>query len=628
VVIEDRHVSGMLHATTNREQLAESSPDSLNACGEGSAGAGLRVDVQLPSVKQEPDTLDASAENGKFWRTGMMRDGSDEQQEAPPNGTRSSGALAPGDRVGEYEVVRLVTSSGTGHTYLARIAPGEHETQEERQPGPLEPVFHLVERPVGGHEGLRRLVGLRLHHPRLLAPRSIISEGDRDYLVVDAVADSNGAGAEASSATQPLLSPTEALAAGVGLADALTYLHSSGVAHLRVSPASVAIGGGRIQLGGVEQAQLVHPLDLQSSPLFARDANFLARTLGVLAGVSEEAPRGADPTTAALAEIVARGAAGGFNRPEEVGAACSAALPQTELALPEAQPLPDSGRLGFTVGCATSVGQVRSENQDAAALAIFDVLDEAQPGSGSGATPAGVFLVADGMGGEARGELASRIAARMVMTEVTQELMLPVLRAPVEAAQAGMEQGQVALPSVADALERAANSANERIRKLASLLGQTTGTTLTAVAVLGVRAALVHVGDSRGYLLRAGQLTQMTEDHTLLARLQALDHPLLHDPAFVVPRNYLYRSLGQDDEAELQVAEFTVAPGDRLLLCSDGLWDEVSPDQLLSVLAEATNPEECARALVAAADAGGGHDNSTAVVVFVDGPTEPQAAEG
>lgn len=524
--------------------------------------------------------------------------------------------LGAGDCVATYVIVRLLAADEAGCTYLARSAPGAAEPGEASAAGRLAPLVMLLQRPTGAHDDLRPVLALGLHHPRLLAPRAIVSAGADDFLVIDGLVGDDAVVSAAGSS--PALDAAGALAAGVGLADALSYLHRNGVAHLRVSPMTVTLLGGRAQLAGLEHAQLTHPLDPQAARLFSRDANFLARTLGVLAGVREDAsaaPR-ADAFTTALAAIVARGAANGFATAEEVGAACSAALPGHDVDLPAAPLLPASGRLSLSVGTATTVGQVRTENQDVAASAVFEVCDDLS--SGEGATlPAGVFLVADGMGGEARGELASRIAARTVLTETVQHLLLPVLRTPIDAAVAGLAGADTALPSLTETLLHAGQAANARVRELVSTLGRATGTTLTALAAIGTRAALVHVGDSRAYLLRAGKLMQLTQDHTLLARLQAIDHPLLHDPAFSVPRNYLYRSLGHEDGADLDASDLTLAPGDRLLFCSDGLWDEVDGAKLLHLFAAAPTPQECAESLVAAANAAGGHDNSTALVIFV-----------
>ena len=516
--------------------------------------------------------------------------------------------LAPGEQVGAYSVVRMLGTAGMNRNYLAHAAAAE--------PGGVEVLVQLVERPKGAHDAIKPLLALDLQHPHLLVPRELISMSDRDMLIVESAMD----GETPTSATEarPPLDAAGALAAGVALAEALTYLHRKGVAHLRVSPSAVTVREGQAYLGGLEDAQIVHPFDQAAPPLFARDANFLARTLGVLAGVVEEAPRRSEPTVTALGAIVARGAANEYRTTEEVGSACTAALPRTEVILPSPAPAAE-GRLSFVAASATSVGRVRSENQDAAALAIFDVTDDVSTGR-PGPLPASLLLVADGMGGEERGELASRIAARVVVNEFIHGLLRPATQTAVDAALVGQSSADAVIPTVAEVLAHAAHSANDLVRRLALNLGKATGTTLTAVGIAGGRAALAHVGDSRAYLLRGGELTQLSEDHTLLARLQSMNHPLLQDPAFAVPRNYLYRSLGQDEESEPDIVEFSVSPGDRILLCSDGLWDEVDPETLHSLLSSGENPHQCAQALVAAADASGGHDNSTAVVAFVEMP--------
>ncbi|HEV2237977.1 MAG TPA: PP2C family serine/threonine-protein phosphatase, partial [Ktedonobacterales bacterium] len=279
-----------------------------------------------------------------------------------------------------------------------------------------------------------------------------------------------------------------------------------------------------------------------------------------------------------------------------------------------------SGTATVTISAAsvTSVGMVREENQDACAIVQFDLRDDASRSSAA-TNPGGLFLVADGMGGEERGELASRIATRVVVAEIWRELALPLLHAPIEAAEAAGADVHIELPSLGETLARAGQTANARIRALGGRLGRTTGTTLTALLAIGDRAALLHVGDTRAYLLRAGTLQQLTQDHTLHAKMKAAEHPLLEDPLFTMPRNLLYRSLGQTDEVEFDVQPVSLAVGDRLLLCSDGLWDEVDDAHIASVLSDATQPRAAARALVRAADGAGGRDNSTALVIFVAG---------
>jgi protein phosphatase len=150
---------------------------------------------------------------------------------------------------------------------------------------------------------------------------------------------------------------------------------------------------------------------------------------------------------------------------------------------------------------------------------------------------------------------------------------------------------------------------------------------MTALAIYGARAAVAHVGDSRAYVLRGDRMVQLTDDHSVLARLQAMDHPLLSDPEIFVPRSMLYRSLGQEDDNGPDTLDFTLAPGDRFLLCSDGLWDDLDPQVIARALAEATEPLDCCETLIAHANAAGGADNSTAVVVFARAIPEEEREE-
>jgi protein phosphatase len=221
------------------------------------------------------------------------------------------------------------------------------------------------------------------------------------------------------------------------------------------------------------------------------------------------------------------------------------------------------------------------------------------------------------MGGEAHGELASRIAARIVSAELLERYVLPLMMQPALAtANPDQEITEVSPTGLAQALAQAVILANQQIRDMAQYFRQDTGSTLTALAVAGYQAIIAHLGDSRAYLLRDGAMIQLTEDHTLLARLQAMDHPILNDPTMFVPRNFLYRSLGQE-QAMPDLLDLMLSPGDRVLICSDGLWDEVSDAEISKILNDGETPERCAQQLVELANAAGGNDNSTALVLFV-----------
>jgi PPM family protein phosphatase len=529
---------------------------------------------------------------------------------------QSPGAtLAVGDRIGPYLITAVELDPVAEATYWAR------GVDDEPTPPTGEPqrVYFVRERARAAYGYARPVAALGLKHANVLAPVAVITQADSDYLVTQALtADAPGTGAR--------LSAEAALAAGVALADALTFLHGVGVAHLRVSPDVIVVNEGTAYLTGLEDAQLIHPLDPNAAALFARDAVFLAHTLGALAGVSEDDATSGNAPRATLASLVAHAGAGEFTTAAQVGAVCAEALERptpapsqraSAAAARDASPASE-GPVEFALAAAsaTSIGMVREENQDASSIVQFDLRDDAT--QSAGANPGGLYLVADGMGGEERGELASRIATRVVVAEVWRGLTLPLLHTPVEMAEAADTHAGIELPSLSEVLAQAGRTANSRIRTLGGRLGKITGTTLTALLVVGGHASLVHVGDSRAYLLRDGTFKQLTSDHTLLARLKASDNPLLDDPMFALPRNLLFRSLGQADEVDLDVIDVPLAVGDRVLLCSDGLWDELVDGRISAILGSATEPRGAAHALVAAADAAGGKDNSTAVVIFVE----------
>ncbi|MGH9044678.1 MAG: Stp1/IreP family PP2C-type Ser/Thr phosphatase [Acidimicrobiales bacterium] len=232
-------------------------------------------------------------------------------------------------------------------------------------------------------------------------------------------------------------------------------------------------------------------------------------------------------------------------------------------------------------GVATDIGRARDSNEDRAS------------------TRSNLFAVADGMGGHVGGEVAARIAIETLQTGFEQN-----------PTTAGLRQAFVA-----------ANSAifEEGIR-VDELRGM--GTTLTA-AGLTVGAdgrdmmCLAHVGDSRAYLMSRGELRQLTSDHSL-AEERFRHGEMTEAEAQVHPqRHILTRALGVGPGVDVDLWELHVSSGDRLLLCSDGLSNEVSLEQMTQVLASVRDPRKAARALVDRANAHGGSDNVTVVVVDV-----------
>jgi protein phosphatase len=251
----------------------------------------------------------------------------------------------------------------------------------------------------------------------------------------------------------------------------------------------------------------------------------------------------------------------------------------------------------LTIGIAQHVGRVRTHNEDVL-LAFQGEL------AGLESMPHfGLFVVADGMGGHALGERASGIAARTVAKEALSQIV-PFLLA--------MPDSDPDRPSLLEIMERAMNAANQAVFAGVPEGG---GTTLTCALLIGEQLVLSHVGDSRAYLIMPDSFEQLTRDHSLVQRLQELGQLSAAEAAVHPQRNVLYRAVGQGDGLEVDVESHRLPPGGSLLLCSDGLWGLVPNERIQMLIRQAPNLQAACEALVAAANAAGGPDNITAVMV-------------
>jgi len=225
-----------------------------------------------------------------------------------------------------------------------------------------------------------------------------------------------------------------------------------------------------------------------------------------------------------------------------------------------------------TAAVSTDVGLVREGNED------------------SYLTDEPLFAVADGMGGHRGGEVASQLA--------------------VETLEKLFKKRIGELPDQVQEANRVVFERSVVDEKVAGM-----GTTLTAALVEGDRVRLAHVGDSRAYLLRDGDLRLLTEDHTLVHRM-VTEGEISKEEAETHPqRSVLTRALGVDTAVDVDDDTVQVRPGDRLLLCTDGLTSMVSEQAVEEVLRAVPDPQEAAQRLVQLANEGGGTDNTTVVVL-------------
>ena len=237
---------------------------------------------------------------------------------------------------------------------------------------------------------------------------------------------------------------------------------------------------------------------------------------------------------------------------------------------------------------ASDRGRVRQENEDACLVA----------------PERGLFVVSDGMGGHQAGAAASRIVTNVLPTLLEREL--------------GWDQlsSERVRRSLTRAVRELSGQLREEAKKRPDLAGM--GATVALALLAGRHAHIAHLGDSRAYLFRRGRLQQLTADHTVTAALLHLGEIEEKDALGHPARHRLTRYVGMEGEAlpDLRVVELRV--GDRLLLCSDGLTGMVPDRRIAQVLRRQRTPEEACEALVAAANAAGGRDNVSAIVIDID----------
>jgi len=250
----------------------------------------------------------------------------------------------------------------------------------------------------------------------------------------------------------------------------------------------------------------------------------------------------------------------------------------------------------LSVGVAQSVGRQRDHNEDT--IFTFTAL----LADGVRDIPVGIYIVADGMGGHQNGEIASSVAARSMADYVLNKLYGPLLGVREE----GMSD------SIQEVMEGGVREAHRLVQRNAP----GGGTTLTAALVIGEQVTTAHVGDSRAYFIFPdGRMKVVTQDHSYVQRLlelgqitekEAMNHP---------QRNVLYRALGQAEPFRADVNTFDLPHPGYLMICSDGLWGVVPEIEIFRIINSSKNLPHACHQLVEAANAAGGPDNISVVLV-------------
>jgi protein phosphatase len=295
--------------------------------------------------------------------------------------------------------------------------------------------------------------------------------------------------------------------------------------------------------------------------------------------------------------------------------------------------------LKFTAADKTDVGKQREQNEDTA----YKRVESSEEGD------QGLFIVADGMGGYQAGEVASRLTIETI-SRMLDSLFKPLVEQPtikLNHASLPPSSTEATAPSESTKPTDVSSAAEHKTRKLSETqlsvaieeelrtavqeankailtygerktAARGLGSTVTAALIQNNQVYIANVGDSRTYLLRDDQLTALTQDHSLVAKLVESKQITAEEVYTHPQRNLIYRSLGAGHRnIDVDIFHEVLRPGDKLLLCSDGLWEMVRHQDLKDLLKEQSSPQLICDKLIALANKNGGEDNISAIVVHV-----------
>lgn len=397
--------------------------------------------------------------------------------------------------------------------------------------------------------------------------------------------------------------PAAALGHGATLARGLAAVHAAGLAFGSLDGRRVHSDGQALYLADFETTTPGTPA------AYARDVRALAGLVyRMLTGRAEVAPGVAVPLADRLAALMGGQA--------NISAAELAALLSARVGS-----LRRPGSVDLRVGRRTDVGQLRELNEDS--LLVLDLVWNNK----SVSRPLGLFVVADGMGGHEGGEIASGLLVRAIAQHAAGEL-LPRTTASGATASGATASGATA--SVANAgeattggegldyaewLTAAIQAGNVEVYEHSQKARNDMGTTVVATLVAGDEATIAHVGDSRAYHINAAGIRQITTDHSLVESLIASNQITREEARNHPQSNVIYRTIGEKRQVVVDLDRVTLAPGDHVLLCSDGLSGMLTDDAIHHLVMTAASPQAACDALIEAANRAGGEDNITAIVI-------------
>lgn len=397
--------------------------------------------------------------------------------------------------------------------------------------------------------------------------------------------------------TRPALAPPldelAAMQVGRGLAQLLTLLHAEGFALGALAPADIELSAdGMPHLRDTPGLRRIAP---NEPAAVAEDLRALATLLETLTGAQRTTKR-LDENQATV--LLSTPALPDMLRELRTGAIADAATLAAWLDAQIAertQPLP----LWPRVGALSNHGMIREVDEDSLLTIDLRMLQDARGRSW------GLYIVADGMGGHDAGEVASGLAIRGAA-----EMVMSAYLTPTVESDAPYEEERLR-----EVVRKAVLQANEYVIREAQARSSDMGTTITMALVSGDRAVIGNVGDSRTYIYRDGALRRISKDHSLVMRLVDIGQ-ITEEEIYTHPqRNAVLRSLGDKVDLEVDIFSERLRPGDALLLCSDGQWEMTHDPQMAALIQQHADPQAACQALIDAANAAGGEDNITSVLV-------------
>lgn len=402
----------------------------------------------------------------------------------------------------------------------------------------------------------------QLEHPGTLRPVDVFIHNDHQLFTVVPY---SGEGLMLDEAA-PLAS-TRVIDLAQRLAGTLAFLHNNGVQLAGIKPANLIIArDNSVRLFDLE-VQAVHDGPV---PEDHRNAE--------LNSVGHMLRRYCDVEDTELQTFLRAAWEGAFSSPATFGREVDKRYEQ----FVNGGPTP-------TIAGMTDVGLVRQLNEDN--WGWRKLSDRAR-----------LYVVADGMGGHDGGEVASELAVETIC----------------RVAEEQEKQQPAGLDALEELFDHAFQSANNTIKEHAEEKGNDMGTTLVSMLLLDGKTALVaNVGDSRGYLFRDRELHPVTRDHSLVAKMVERGRITMEEARTHPHSNILLRTVGTERDVDIDIFRVDLQTGDRVVLCSDGLWGEVEDRDIQEILSTYSDPRIASRELVKAAHHGGGKDNVTVVVVGI-----------